>query len=361
MISVIVPIYNTEQYLKQCLRSIVEQSYTDLEIICLNDGSSDSSLSIMQQFAAQDSRIRVIDKENQGYGATCNRGISEARGEYISIVEPDDWIEPNMYGDMLSFAAEFSQPIDIIKSAYWRIKDPDSDQEQKLNCLYKGRIKPAHQPFTVAGCAEFLFHHPSIWSALYRREFLKQKSICFSEIPGAGWADNPFLYETLCQAESIIYLDRAYYCYREESGEKSLRFAKNNTFIPMERWHDLSDILDRCDIHEADLLQAHYRRGFKYLNGVIEVVGLAHPGLEQSAKEMFLRMDNELVYQDKKLNPEFKQLYSRVLGLQKPPLKRASYLINFGVDGLYNLKNNGIKASISAIKRFSQRKKNRRD
>lgn len=104
LVSVIVPIYNAEPFLDQCLKSISSQTHKNLEIICLNDGSTDESLSIMQTHAAQDNRMRVIDKPNQGYGATCNRGIEEASGQWIAIVEPDDWIEPGMYADMLAFA-----------------------------------------------------------------------------------------------------------------------------------------------------------------------------------------------------------------------------------------------------------------
>ena len=104
LISVIVPIYNAQPYLEQCLNSIVGQTYKNLEIILLNDGSTDDSLATIHSFAGNDARIKVVDKQNQGYGATCNRGIAEATGAWISIVEPDDWIEPDMYADMLAFA-----------------------------------------------------------------------------------------------------------------------------------------------------------------------------------------------------------------------------------------------------------------
>lgn len=86
LVSVIVPTYNTEAFLDQCLLSIRNQTHTELEILCVNDGSTDGSLAIMQRHAAEDARIRIIDKENGGYGAGCNRGIAEARGEWVSIL-----------------------------------------------------------------------------------------------------------------------------------------------------------------------------------------------------------------------------------------------------------------------------------
>ena len=156
LVSVIVPIYNAGPYLEQCLNSIVAQTHKELEIILLNDGSTDDSLSTMQRYAISDERIKIIDKQNQGYGATCNRGLSEATGAWISIVEPDDWIEPGMYADMLSFAQQYvdkGAPLDIVKTPYWRIWMPDTKQQRKLNCSYKNRIHPEHQPFSIGDAA----------------------------------------------------------------------------------------------------------------------------------------------------------------------------------------------------------------
>ena len=152
MLTVIVPTYNAEPYLSQALGSLLNEKKIELEILAINDGSTDNSLAIMQDFAARDSRVRVIDKANQGYGATCNLGIREAKGDWIAILEPDDWIEHGMYSDMLSFAErKFSDPnkLDIIETPYWIIRNPDTPQEVKLHCAYRGRIKPPRQPFTI--------------------------------------------------------------------------------------------------------------------------------------------------------------------------------------------------------------------
>ena len=99
-VTVLVPTYNTEKYLAQNLDALVGQTLRDIEIIAINDGSTDGSLDIMRQYAARDARIRVIDKPNSGYGASLNLGIDEARGEYIAISEPDDYIERTMLAKM---------------------------------------------------------------------------------------------------------------------------------------------------------------------------------------------------------------------------------------------------------------------
>lgn len=362
LISVIVPIYNAQPYLEQCLNSIVGQTYKNLEIILLNDGSTDDSLTTIHSFAGNDARIKVVDKQNQGYGATCNRGIAEATGTWISIVEPDDWIEPNMYADMLAFAAKFEEegtPLDIVKTPYWRIWMPDTDEERKINCSYKGRIEPAQQPFAITDAAHLLCHHPSIWSAIYRKSFLDKHNIRFREIPGAGWADNPFLIETLCQTDRIGYFDIEYYCYREETPEKSKNFALNNTLLPLERWNDMMDELERLGITDERILRAHNSRGFTYLSGIIEEVDLTHDNVREAAKHMFERMDADLVFTDSELSPGMKRLYADLRGIPCPKINPLPYTKSLFNEGIYNLKNTGIRNTMRTLKYYITKKKRR--
>ena len=95
-VSVLVPIYNVEKYLSKCLESLCSQTLQDMEMICINDGSTDASREIVEQYRKKDSRIKVIDQDNSGYGISMNRGLEKAEGEYIAIVESDDFIEPDM-------------------------------------------------------------------------------------------------------------------------------------------------------------------------------------------------------------------------------------------------------------------------
>ena len=175
VVSVILPIYNAGRYLDQALASVEEQTYDAIEIICVNDGSTDDSLAIMRAHANRDARIRVINQPNRGYGAAMNRGIAEATGTWIAILEPDDWIEPDAYSEMIACARNFvssDTPIDVIKTPYWVIRNPDTPDEVKLNCSYRHRVRPRRQPFQIHDAPHLLGHHPSIWSALYRRSFL---------------------------------------------------------------------------------------------------------------------------------------------------------------------------------------------
>ena len=355
LVSIIVPIYNAGPYLEQCLDSIVGQTHKDLEIILLNDGSTDDSLTTMRRYAENDGRIKVIDKQNQGYGATYNRGLAEATGTWVSIVEPDDWIEPGMYADMLAFAAKFADegtPLDIVKTPYWRIWMPDTKQQRKLNCSYKNRIHPPKQPFAIADAAHLLCHHPSIWSAIYRKSFLDERNIRFKEIPGAGWADNPFLVETLCQTDRIGYFDTAYYCYREETPEKSKNFAHSNTLLPLERWNDMMDVLERLDITDERILRAHNSRGFTYLSGIIKEVDLTHDDVRETAKHMFERMDADLVFSDNEVSPGMKRLYAGLRGIPCPRINPLPHMKGLVGQGVYNLKNTGVVNTLFATKNY---------
>ena len=117
-VSIIVPIYNVEQYLVECMESIVHQTLKDIEIICVNDGSTDNSLKIIQDYAQKDNRIVIIDKQNEGYGKGMNDGLDKATGEYVGIVEPDDYVDLHMYEDLYKIAHE--NDLDVIKADFYR-------------------------------------------------------------------------------------------------------------------------------------------------------------------------------------------------------------------------------------------------
>ena len=112
-VSIIVPVYNMERYLGKCLDALTKQTLVDIEIVAVNDGSTDSSLNILRAYAEKDPRIRIIDKPNSGYGASMNRGIDEARGEYIGIVEPDDYPDLVMFDKLYKAAKKHT--CDLVK------------------------------------------------------------------------------------------------------------------------------------------------------------------------------------------------------------------------------------------------------
>ena len=140
-VSIVVPVYNVEKYLRECLDSLLAQKLKDIEIIVVNDGSTDSSADIAAEYAARDSRVRLISKENEGYGKTMNRGFSEARGEYVGIVESDDFADPRMFKDMYKFAKKHD--LDLVKANYYEHSDAgDVFQEPFAGFAYKTVFDP---------------------------------------------------------------------------------------------------------------------------------------------------------------------------------------------------------------------------
>ena len=178
ILSILIPVYNVEKYLAQCLESVINQTLSDIEIIVINDGSKDNSLNIIKDFAAKDKRIIVIDKENEGYGKSMNRGLDVASGKYIGIVESDDWIEPNMYEKLISTAEKYKA--DIVKANFFSYTTNNGEKNEKINLfpeIYSER------PFSPREKTFVFFCQPSIWSSIYNREFLNKNDIRFLESP----------------------------------------------------------------------------------------------------------------------------------------------------------------------------------
>ena len=365
-VSVVLPIYNAEKYLDQALSSIEVNSRVSLEIICVNDGSTDSSLTIMLDHAARDPRIRVIDKPNQGYGASVNRGFSEARGTYLAIVEPDDYLDGPMYDDLFEFACGFdaagdgSGLPDVVKSPYWRIWMPETPDERRLHCAYFDRIKPAHQPFTVFDCPRVVQHHPSIWSAIYRRGFIEDANIRFKEVPGAGWVDNPFLFETMCQAKSIVFKNTPYYCYREDLPGSSS--ATRVLSLSFERWNDMADVVDRLNITDQGVRKALATIAFRYAGEAVAQGALDDEDLTRAMGEMFARIDEKTILSLENVSPQLRQLAFRLSGREVPKISKLGYLRGLVSEFAYSIRTNGMgfarmQTALYLRRRSSQDKK----
>lgn len=361
-VSIVIPIYNAAKFLDQCLDSIEAQTYQNLEIICINDGSTDNSLEIIQKHAAADARYVVVDKENAGYGAGCNKGIEVATGEWLAIVEPDDYIDPGMYGDMLEHAfkvadkakhegyvlvgAQAVEPVSVASLGVDIIKTPwnslcEWDDPKTLHVLpspLEGNIKTTDKVFTLKDEPKLIAVHPSIWTALYRLEFIREKAIKFPEYPGAGWADNPFLVETMCQAAGIVYLDKPYYNYRADLPNATIDHANDETIArPMDRWLEMTAIMERLGVSDLGIWQAHYLRGFNYIFGANHDDGANNPVVVEKTREVYERMDPDIVFSIDILPEHRRKNFCEVRGIPVPKVSkgaRIKYLLGQSVSAL---------------------------
>ena len=353
MVSVIVPIYNVEKYLDQCLDSIEAQTHKNLEILCINDGSTDGSRDIISSHAARDPRVVLVDKANGGYGQGCNMGLKLAKGDWISIIEPDDWIEPTMYEEMLAFAEGFPEQIDIVKTPWTDICNWDDPAKQAPRAsVMQGVVKTSQRPFTIGEEPVLIEFHPSIWSAIYRRGFLAEKGITFPEFPGAGWADNPFLIETMCQAAGIVYLDKPFYNYRcDLPGSTKNHKTPEAVARPFDRWEDMLAIIKRLGITDPRILQAHYIRGINYSFGAIYDDGWDNPIVQERVKKCFGEMDPELILSVPNLAPHRKKFFCEVLGLPKPKIDYPAWWAHLLRLTGTTIKNDGLVRFAGRVKR----------
>ena len=216
VVSLLIPIYNVERYLPECLDSAMGQSLGDIEIICINDGSTDSSSDIIAQYAAKDHRIKVIDKPNSGYGCSMNMGLHVAAGDYIGILESDDFFDPDALETLCD--AALKSGADVEKADFYFYWSVPRERNERFGWV------DSSMPSVTAplDCPEVFFRKPSIWSAIYRRDFLLKNDIRFLETPGASYQDAGFNFKGWASAEKAALVDRPILHYRQDNESSSV-------------------------------------------------------------------------------------------------------------------------------------------
>ncbi len=238
-VSILVPCYNVEKYLNQCLDSIVNQTLKDIEIICINDGSTDSTLDIIKSYAKSDKRIVIIDKENEGYGKSMNRGLDAATGKYIGIVESDDWVDSDMFEKLYTIAEKNNA--DIVKSDFYEYTTTDGEKNVKKNLLPEWDL---NRVITPRKNISIFFTQPSIWSAIYKREFLNDKNIRFLESPGASYQDLGFSFKVWLMADRVYLTPDAYLHYRCDNENSSVKSA-SKVFCVCDEWNEVEKYISQ--------------------------------------------------------------------------------------------------------------------
>ncbi len=287
-VSVLLPSLNVYPYIRMCMESVINQTLNEIEIICIDASSTDGTWEILREYAESDPRIKLIRSDRKSYGYQMNLGLEAAAGEYVGIVETDDYIDTRMYERLYTAAKKAGYP-EVVKSGYISLQEHEVGDEyvEKYICSAE-----SDSVFNVQDHYEILSAHPSIWSCIYKNSFLEEKQIHFMEEQGAGWVDNPFLFRTLCEAESICWVKEALYIYREERPGSS--FFIKDCSIPIKRISDIKTYLDNKWPDDRDLQRVLYKRAVYYLS-VIENNPSLTEGDISSAKEMLKRFDRSAV------------------------------------------------------------------
>lgn len=217
------------------------QTLDDIEIICVNDGSNDGTLAILESLAGEDERVRVIDKPNSGYGNSMNVGFDAARGRYIGILESDDFIKPDMFETHYCIAEENN--LDVVKSNFYYYWSTPIEKSVHCDLLEERECNRVIRPRDEM---HIFFVKPSIWSAIYRTDFIRDKGIRFNETPGASYQDASFNFQVWLNAERVWFIRDAFLYYRQDN-EKSSVNSPGKVYCVCDEYARMEGFLDEWD------------------------------------------------------------------------------------------------------------------
>lgn len=250
VVSIVVPVYNSEKYIKECLDSLLNQSYCDLEIICVNDGSTDDSLSILNDYAATDSRIKVYSKPNEGKGAASarNLGLSYATGTYVMFLDSDDFFEADMIESLVSRAEELDLDLVVCSADRFDDKLGSVIGEYKHIELKDAPDKPF---FSWQDCPEHIFQICDLiaWSKLYKRSMLIDNDLKFEPIPISDDQFIPAL--SMIYAERIGVINRPFIHYRFNTGSSQVDSQPKHPEAAYFATYSIVERLRTLDVYES--------------------------------------------------------------------------------------------------------------
>lgn len=245
-ISVIIPVYNVSDYLRQCLESVINQSYPNLEIIIVNDGSIDDSLIICEEYQLKDSRIKLINQDNAGVSAARNKGVDIAKGNFILFLDGDDWLEL----DTIAVALSYMEGKDLFCFSYFKnysetfaVRKLGLDGDFQASFVQRRITGLVKEELVDPGQSESLV---TVWGKLYKTSIIKENQIQFRDLKEIGtWEDGVFNWEYLNYSKSVYIFDQPFYHYRKiNSNSITSNYKKQYTEQQKELFRILTNYLD---------------------------------------------------------------------------------------------------------------------
>ena len=235
LVSVIVPVYNSERFLIQCVNSLLYQTLKNIEIILIDDGSTDSSSALCDKFGEQDKRVRVIHQKNGGYGKACNTGIKEVRAEYFGILESDDYAELEMFEGLYNLA--LSNNLDVVRCHFY-------NYNTLANTHIRIDLSHIKQNTVCVPRDDFCFFNqtPAVWSMLYNKNFINKIGIRFLETPGASYQDASFAFKVFACADRFMLTDKTYVHYRIDNENSSIA-SREKVFCVCDEYREIERFL----------------------------------------------------------------------------------------------------------------------
>lgn len=202
-VSVIVPVYNVEKYLSRCLDSLINQTLEDIEIICVNDGSKDSSPKILEEYAKKDKRIIVLNQENAGLSVARNNGMDNANGEYIGFVDSDDWVDLDFFEKLYTSAVKNSA--DVAAADF--VREHPTKKKIRLGFSAEQVYEKPEDKYLICKT----YREGCVWNKIYKTEFLKSINLKF--VPGMYYEDRDFTARSLYFSKRLVTVPNTYYRY----------------------------------------------------------------------------------------------------------------------------------------------------
>jgi len=253
IISVIVTVHNAQKYLVECLDSVCGQTFEEIEILCIDGGSTDNSPQILKSYAEKDDRIRIINDTNTSYGHKINVGFAEAQGDYIAVLESDDLYRPNMLKSLYAIAEKYHP--DFVNGEYRCFFDVEEErfyephrlyQRQPYNCLIENSAHPEEMELM-----------DRFWTGIYSREFIEREKIRLNETPGASFQDMSFRFMASVLAKTVYHIDEVVYDYRIDNPGSSMKDPSKTVIIAEEHAY-LKRELEKRGVTDAHIWKMDY-------------------------------------------------------------------------------------------------------
>ena len=288
-ISVLIPVYNAKEYLNESISSILNQTFEDIELICVNDGSKDNSLDILNDFASKDSRVRVIDKENGGCGSARNRALEEACGEFVYFFDPDDLVEENAFELAYESAVKNASDMVIFKA---NIFDENGISNREVFFYYDRTLKESQfDNLSFEDIKQYVLNGGyAPWSKLYRKEFLDSYDDFRFDL-GLAFDDVPFHVKSMVRAKKISYVNEFLYHYRVDN-VNSVNSTASNGFDIFRIVDIVENILRQENVFNQ-LTREFY--SFKLYHILNYIISTGSDEYYQMARERFLETDKKYI------------------------------------------------------------------
>ncbi len=243
-VSVIVPVYNSEKFIEKCLTSIMVQTLKELEIVVVNDGSTDSSLVILNSMAQKDSRIKIVSQENQKQGAARNAGTKIAEGEYIGFVDSDDWVDSDYFEKLYNAAQRYDSDIALATN----VRIGNGKTKKRLQINEEKFVTNLQNKFDICNLPQ----NPCPTNKIYRREFLDKFNISWPE--GCYCEDKIFVTKCIYYANGVVTVpDVNYYYFRNPNSTVNSKIKKHKKQFIHDKNFARREVLDFLKDNNAQL------------------------------------------------------------------------------------------------------------